>query len=116
MKSRIMYVEHKGRSLVGAGRIGRVTFSHTGRTVYYGGRSLLRSKSGYKWNYFDVDTGEHYWVSGCKKSGEDSLYPAVVQIDEDVREEYWTTIRNCPERVREKAFRSEGKHTGRKPR
>src|SRR5215510_9332933 len=100
MKTQIMYIEYKGRSLVGPGRIGRVRFSHTGRTIYYAGKSLQKSKSGYKWNYFDVETGEHYWVSGCKKSGGDALYPGIIQIDEDVREEYWRAIRNCPERAK----------------
>ena len=35
MRSRIMYVESKAEGLSGPARIGRVTFSKTGRTLYY---------------------------------------------------------------------------------
>ena len=35
---RIMYIEYKGLDIGGPARIGRVTFSKTGRTLYYGGK------------------------------------------------------------------------------
>ncbi len=35
-----------------------------------------------------------------------------VEIDEDVREEYWTEIRGEPERTAERSVRGVGKHTG----
>ena len=54
MKSRIMYIEYKGFGLAGTAWIGRVSFSQTGRTVYYRNLTLRSSKSGYKWNHFDV--------------------------------------------------------------
>jgi hypothetical protein len=98
-KSRIMYVERKAESLNGSARIGRVALSKTGRTVEYRGQKFQKSKSGYKWNYFDVETGDHYWISGPRKDGQDHLYPQStkpVEIDEDVREEYWTKIRGMP--------------------
>ncbi|MEN6372955.1 MAG: 1-deoxy-D-xylulose-5-phosphate synthase [Armatimonadota bacterium] len=105
MKSRIMYIELKthpgGHNDAGPARIGRVTFSKTGSTLYYQGRSLQRGRPGSCGNYFDTDTGDVYWISGPKKSGEDR-YPwahrTPVEIDEEVREEYWTTIRNQPEK------------------
>jgi hypothetical protein len=37
MRPRIMYIEDKSNGLEGPGRIGRVTFSKTGKSVYYGG-------------------------------------------------------------------------------
>ncbi|MGA7674011.1 MAG: hypothetical protein WCA78_03075 [Rhizomicrobium sp.] len=95
-KSRIMYIERKAETLNGPARIGRVTFSKTGRTVEYRGQKFQKSKRGYKWNHFDVETGDHYWISGPRKDGQDRLYPQSsqpVEIDEDVREEYWTKIR-----------------------
>jgi hypothetical protein len=65
--SRIMYVECKAGELIGAARIGRVTFSRTGRTLYYRGQRFQRLKgAGFKSNYFDVETGEDYWISGPK--------------------------------------------------
>ena len=95
-KSRIMYIERKSGSLNGPARIGRVTFSKTGRPIEYRGQQFQKSKSGYKWNHFDVETGDHYWISGPRKDGQDRLYPQSsrpVEIDEDVWEEYWTKIR-----------------------
>ena len=90
--SRIMYVELKsGYGDNGPARIGRVTFSKTGRTVYYRGRRLQRLKGhGIQGNYFDLDTGEEYWVSGIKKNQQDRHWAGAgpVQIDDDVREEY----------------------------
>jgi hypothetical protein len=46
--------------------------------------------SGFKSNYYDVDTGEHYWISGVKKDQNDRLYGGNkgVVIDEDVKDEY----------------------------
>ena len=95
MKTRIMYIENKsGDELNGVGRIGRVRFSKTGKTLYYQNAELQSLKGyGYKSNYYDVNTGDHYWVSGPKKNGQDTLYPDFIEIDEDVREEYWLTIR-----------------------
>jgi hypothetical protein len=55
--------------------------------------------TGFKSNYFDVETGEHYWISGCRKDGRDALYSTVAEIDEDVREEYWSEIRGMPENL-----------------
>lgn len=111
-----MYIEYKGAGLAGSAWIGRVSFSQTGKTVYYRDLVLQSSKSGYKWNHFDVETGERYWISGCKKKGDDTLYPGIIEIDEDVREEYWLKIRNKPECVKLTKIRSEGKHSKRRPR
>jgi hypothetical protein len=104
MKSRIMYIEYKGDGLTGPARIGRVMFSKTGRTIYYCGRSFQSLKgTGYKTNYYDIESGEEYWISGPRKDGADRLYgePIPVEIDEDVRKEYWTEIRGRPARVSE---------------
>ncbi|HEY1256197.1 MAG TPA: hypothetical protein VGF01_15580 [Terracidiphilus sp.] len=98
---RIMYIECKGNfGLHGSARIGRVTFSRTGSTLHYAGKSFQSLKgSGFKSNYYDVVTGEHYWISGPRRDGTDRLYKSdwPVEIDEDVREEYWTEIRKRPE-------------------
>jgi hypothetical protein len=96
MKTRIMYVESKAGGLVGPARIGRVKFSKTGATLSYLGRSFQSLKGcGFKSNYFDVETGDRYWISGPKKNGRDSLYAThvVPEVDADVHDEYWTTIR-----------------------
>lgn len=94
-----MYIECKAGGLTGLARIGRVTFSKTGKTLYYAGKTFERlTPCGYKCNYFEVRTGERYWISGCKRDGNDGLYGGcTAEIDEDVRAEYWTAIRRKPE-------------------
>jgi len=111
MKPRIMWIEKKGEGgLVGPARIGRVRFSKSGKSLYYQGRRFeTLSGQGFKANYVDVETGEHYWISGCRKDGRDALYGTDVEIDEDVREEYWTEIRSQPGSVHVASFRAEGK-------
>jgi hypothetical protein len=108
MKSRIMYVEYKADGVTGPARIGRVSFSKSGLTLYYAGKEFRRlTPCGFKANYRDVATGESYWISGCKRNGQDGLYGgSSAEIDEDVREEYWTTIRRCPERIKCKTAKS----------
>jgi len=102
-KSLIGYPEIKissGGGLHGSARIGRVTFSRTGATLHYGEKSFQSlNGSAFKANYFCVETGEHYWISGPRRDGADRLYKSnwPVEIDEDVREEYWTEIRNKPQ-------------------
>lgn len=104
-----MYIEAKP-GLTGPARIGRVDFSKTGKTIYYRGRAFQSLKGGYKRNYFEVQTRDEYWISRCRKDGQDTLYPGIIQIDDDVREEYWQSIRQCSNRVGERSFRSEGKY------
>lgn len=111
MKSRIMYVERKGGGLTGPARIGRVSLSKTGKTLYYDGHELQSAKGLHlKANYVEVETGERFWVSGCRRDGHDTLYSGVVEIDDDVRVEYWTRIRERPDLVALTSYRSPGKH------
>ncbi|MBH2015819.1 MAG: 1-deoxy-D-xylulose-5-phosphate synthase [Burkholderiales bacterium] len=105
MKTRIMYIESKENGLIGEARIGRVSFSKTGATIYYRGKAFQSLKGyGYKANYFEVESGEKYWISGPKKNGQDQLYPTnvPVEVDDDVREEYWSKIRGFQARARHK--------------
>ncbi|HEY0656050.1 MAG TPA: hypothetical protein VGD65_23105 [Chryseosolibacter sp.] len=100
-RQRIMYIENKSgdNALIGDARIGRVTFSKTGKSIHYNGITFQTlNGTGFKANYFDVETGDYYWISGCRKDGADRLYGErlPIFIDEEVREEYWTEIRNLP--------------------
>jgi hypothetical protein len=111
MKYEIMYIEEKVGVASLEATIGKVYFSKTGKTLKYNGREFQSLKgSGYKANYFDVDTGEHYWISNCRKDGNDGLYRTTVHVDEEIRNEYWTEIRNMPERKDQDSFISLGKH------
>jgi hypothetical protein len=42
-----MYIESKAENLNGPARIGRVTFSKTGLSIYYGGKTFIRT-NGFK--------------------------------------------------------------------
>ena len=109
-KSQIMYIEPKSNGVASlSARIGRVAMSKTGRTLTYKDQSFQKFK-GYKANHFDVETTEEYWISGCRKDGNDGLYMTTVHVDEDIRVEYWTHIRGMPERKDQASFKSRGKH------
>lgn len=90
-RSRIMYVESKAEGLEGPARIGRVYFSKSGKTLYYRGLRFQSLKgNGFKANFSETASGNHYWISGPRKDGNDRLYGGGrgVQIDDDVRAEY----------------------------
>ncbi|MGH9942896.1 MAG: 1-deoxy-D-xylulose-5-phosphate synthase [Pyrinomonadaceae bacterium] len=107
-----MYIEYKGEGIIGPARIDRVTFNKTGKSVYYKGRRFTTlSGRGFKANFYDAETREHYWISGCKKDGNDALYSTIVEIDDDAREEYWVEIRNKPESLGVKSFKAKGKYS-----
>jgi hypothetical protein len=73
MRSRIMYIESKGERLQGPARIGRVTFTKSGKGIYYKDRAFYRI-SGFKANYADAESHEPYWISGPRRDGRDRLY------------------------------------------
>ena len=109
-KSRVMWIEKK-EGLYGPARIGRVRFSKSGKSIHCMGKTFLTlAGNGHLTNYFDIKTKEEYWISGCRKDGRDALYNTDVQVDDDVREEYWVSIRNLPEKVHVKSFRAMGKY------
>jgi hypothetical protein len=89
---RVMYMELKtGYNDNGPARIGRVTFSKSGQSVYYRGKTFARIHGGgISANYYDVETGEEYWISGVKKNGEDRHWAGSgpIEIDHDARAEY----------------------------
>ena len=104
VRTRVMYIESKAEGLSGPARIGRVSFSKTGRTLYYAGRTFQSLKgAGFKSNFYCVETGDDYWISGPKRRGGDALYggSTPIEIDEDAREEYWRDIRRQPDRIHE---------------
>jgi hypothetical protein len=92
LSRRLMYIENKYGDTDGAGaRIGWVTFSKTGQTVYYRGKSLSKMKGrGVRGNFFDQDTGDEYWVSGVKKRGSNVHWAEKISvvIDPDALDAY----------------------------
>jgi hypothetical protein len=96
-RTRIMYIEDKSGGLNGPARIGRVSFSKSGRSLQYNGRTFQSlGGAGFKANYFDAETGDHFWISGPRKDGCDRLHEGSarpVDIDPEVSDEYWNDIR-----------------------
>jgi hypothetical protein len=104
-----MYLETKPDGVSGESRIGRVTFSKSGKSLR-GRRYEILKSGGFKTNYFDGETSEEIWISGCKKSGRDRLYSETTEIDSDVRGEYWTEIRKLPDHKDRVSIRCFGKY------
>lgn len=94
-----MYIESNAESLNGPARIGRVTFSKTGRTLTHAGKTFQSlGGRGFKANFVDAETGDECWISGPRKDGQDRLYGQStknVEIDPDVAEECWSKTRGA---------------------
>jgi len=96
-KRRLMYIEPKSGHDHNGPRENRLgTFSKTGRSIYSSGKRFERLQGrGISGNYFDVDTGEEYWISGVKKQNTHRHWAGSgpIDIDVDAREEYESYIR-----------------------
>jgi len=73
MKPELKYIELKsGFGDTGPAWIGMAEFSKSGRTVYFNGKALKNSNAqGIAGNYYDIENGDEYWISGIKKNGTD---------------------------------------------
>lgn len=100
LRSRILCTECKGGGLVGDARIGRVTFSKVGKSIYYKESLLRHGREGVskqittmkkpEWNIGFLVRRKTVKIRLCGER-------LPIEIDEDVREEYWAVIRNEPE-------------------
>jgi len=73
MRSEIKYIEltTKGNHN-GPAWIGLVSFSKSGKTLYFDGKAFQRvGSSRTSGNFYDIETGEEYWISGVKKNMND---------------------------------------------
>lgn len=100
--SRIVYMElESGYRDDGPARVGRVTFSKSGRSLYYKGRRFERiRKGGVRGNYVDVETGEGYWISGVKQ--DERLRTRLTRPSSSPRSPRPERSPACPERSRRK--------------
>ncbi len=73
MKSEIKYIELKSdHGDHGPAWIGLVSFSKSGKTLYFNDTAFQSlGGSGIAGNYFDVETGDEYWISNPKKNRTD---------------------------------------------
>ena len=89
---RIVYIENKssenpsvpGLSGCGTHRVG--DFRKDGQNYLLNGKSLQSlNGTGFKSNFYDIESAEEDWISGRKKNGADGLYgPRPTPIDTDV--------------------------------
>jgi hypothetical protein len=91
LRRRLMYVENKDGSIDGVhARIGWVSFSKTGQSIYYRGLTLQKG-SGVRGNFFDVASRDEYWVSGVKRQGSNAHWAeqgVTIEVDSDALDEY----------------------------
>ena len=96
MKPELKYIELKsGFEDNGPAWIGMVKFSKSGRTVYFNGKALKNSNAqGIAGNYFDIENGDEYWVSGIKKNGTDRHWAGggKIMIDKNIVELYLSLV------------------------
>ena len=73
MRTEIKYLELKsGFSDNGPAWIGFVSFSKSGKTIYFDGKAFQSLNGiGISGNYFDMESGDEYWISGVKKDMSD---------------------------------------------
>ena len=73
MQTEIKYLELKsGFSDNGPAWIGLVSFSKSGKTIYFDGKAFQSlNGTGISANYFDLESGNEYWISGVKKDMSD---------------------------------------------
>jgi hypothetical protein len=90
MTTRLMYIELKsGYSDNGPAWIGLATLSRTMTTIYFDNKAFKKSR-GAGSNFYDIETGDEYWISGVKKNGEDRHWAGngKILIDRNVIDDY----------------------------
>ncbi|MDP2162327.1 MAG: hypothetical protein Q8K02_17740 [Flavobacterium sp.] len=90
MKSALVYVEKStGSNHNGEAWIGTCFYSKSGLSIYFDGK-VFKKESNPGSNYYDLETGEAYWISKVKKNGEDRhrFGKGMIQIDNDVVDSY----------------------------
>lgn len=69
--------------------ISMVRFNRSWRTAYWHGRTLRRRPGMSDANFYDLTTGELYWVSGPHRDRADTRYSNVTPtVDDDARDVY----------------------------
>ncbi len=94
MSLELKYIELKsGYENNGPAWIGRVKISRTGKTVYFNNHAFQKY-NGILGNYYDVESGEEYWISGIKKNGTDRHWTGCgkIIIDRKIINNYLSVI------------------------
>jgi hypothetical protein len=105
MAERVMFIQLKTGHDIDQGPtwISSVRFNKTWNTAYWHGRRLHRRPGMFDANFYDVETGEKFWVSGPHRDGRDVRYSGVQPtVDDDIREAYEAFRDGAPLPGREK--------------
>ena len=90
----IRYIELKtGYADNGPAWIGNVKESKSGKTIYFNNHAFQK-RQGIQGNYYDVENGEEYWISGIKRNGQDRHWAGSgkVMIDRKCIGEYLSIV------------------------
>jgi len=94
---KILYIEKCAPSHSGEARIGKVSYSKTKQTIYYKSKSLQK-RHGLRGNYYDLDTGEEYWISGVKKRGSNRHWATTgdnkIIVDKEAINDFLSIVEN----------------------
>jgi len=100
---RIMFVHLKSgyNTDEGPSWITRLQFTKSWRTAYFHGRTLTRVAgtpfANADANFYDVESGDQYWISGPKRDRTDARYGHGKPIvEDDVQAEYDAFLRGAP--------------------
>jgi len=76
--------------------IGWVDFNRTWQTARFHDRELRRGRA-FDSNFFDVETGEEYWLSGPKRDRTDLRYgPGQPEVESDALAAYEAFLAGAP--------------------
>jgi hypothetical protein len=95
---RVMFVQLKtGYDIdIGPAWISWVRFTRSWQTAYWHGKTLRR-RPAFDANFYDIQTGEEYWLSGPHRDQADTRYSNIrAQVDADVREVYEAFLNGAP--------------------
>jgi len=97
MKTEIKYVELiTGYNHNGPAWIGLITFSKSGKTLYFNGKAFQRiGSSRTMGNFYDIETMEEYWISGVKKDMSDrhKYGSGKIYVEERILEDYLKLVK-----------------------
>ena len=96
MRTELKYIELKsGFSDNGNAWIGLASFSKSGKTIYFNGKAFQSlDGTGISGNYFDLESGDEYWISGVKKDMSDrhKFGGGKILVEKRILTEYLQTI------------------------
>ena len=90
----IRYIELKtGYNDNGPAWIGQVKLSKSGQSIYFNGKTFKKCHGVYA-NYYEVGTGDEYWISKVKKDGTDRHWvgSGKIMVDSSIHAEYLEII------------------------